>query len=647
MRILLSIIFLLLFGTVIHAQAWQWGKRGGCQFDGTNSQPHEQIKDIATDKNGNVYALGLVESSGGANIDGHLLTLNGEKDVVLTSFSCNGTYRWTKVIGGVSRDLPLAVATDTIGHVYAITWDLPNTSFDSDTTTSLSSAKHLALVQYDTSGNFKWLRQPQSDTGTYSYLVNNSDSYDLHVEGNGDAYWFCQLPAGLVSGGGGWALSAPTTCVLKYDAQGQMVNHINLQMQTTQVAFQGIGMAISKTGGIVIAGTYDNFNNTGTFAIGGQVITDPVMFLAAFSATGQNLWRKTSTSPDYGSFIWGRPQVDVQGNIYYSGSAPLSNSFNGFSFYNNQTTLAYQTPFIGKADSNGNHLWIKCAGGKAADAYNFVTLKSNNEIVISGSGNSVWWDTIHHIQGAPNCGYYIYTTRFDTAGNVLAMDSLKGTFGSTNYAYCNTTDKNGNLLIGGEFNITLDITGSQNITNSGGASDLFVAKYGYPCGCTAPLAGFISTNMAVNTVQLTYNGSMPIDSLRWDFGDGQMQTVTSNFISPITYTYATNGSFNTCVTVYNSCGSDSYCQQYSLSSGSIKALAGVKVYPNPITDNLVIEAAKGCTYTIMNTVGQRMGRGTLTSNKQSISTVAIPAGTYIIQLVTAMGERSAMTIVRQ
>ena len=636
----------LIAGFSSNAQTWQWGKRGGCQFDGLNSQPHEQVIDIATDKNGNVYALGLVESSGGANVDNHTLTLYGTKDVVLTSFSCNGAYRWTKVIGGASQDRPVAVATDTVGHVYVTTFNLPPTSFSSDTMSPVNSPKSIALVQYDTLGNFKWLRQPQSDTGNYIYMVNNSDSYDLHVAGNGDVSWLLLLPAGQVSGGGGWALSSPATCVVKYNAQGTMISHTVLQMQTTQVAFTSIRMAQTKSGRIIVAGTYDSYNNSGTFSIGGQAAVN-AMFMAAFSTTGQLIWKKENTMSQSGSRLFSRPQIDAQGNIYYTGDGQLGDSFNGASYYNILTTLPYTTPFIAKADSNGNHLWLKCSGGNSGDAGDAIALKGNNEVIMSGSGNSVWWDAAHHIQGAANSGYFVYTSRFDAAGNILGMDSLKGTFGANNFAYCNALDRNGNLYLGGEFNLTLNINSSQSITNGGGLSDFFIAKFGYPCGCTVPVAAFTSTATGVRTIQLTYTGTTSgIDSLVWNFGDGQRQKVTSGYSTPVSHTYAASGPYTTVATVYSACGSDSYSRTYALGVVAVGTLTDIKVYPNPVSDFVMVDGAAGSTYMLMNSLGQRVSSGTINNTVQQLSTAYLPGGCYMLQIIGPSGQRTTIPITK-
>lgn len=77
-------------GTAIAQQEWQWGKRG--QFP---------VKDIAVDNNGNTYVLWPVSEQ--ANVDGHPIPGRGNTDMAVSSFSCNGTYRWTKVIGSTDR----------------------------------------------------------------------------------------------------------------------------------------------------------------------------------------------------------------------------------------------------------------------------------------------------------------------------------------------------------------------------------------------------------------------------------------------------------------------------------------------------------------------------------------------------------------
>ena len=635
------------------AQTWQWGKRGGGAYDGGSANLHEQVVDLATDKNGNVYLLGNVEASGNPTIDGHALTVYGNKDVLITSFRCDGTYRWSKVIGGSNaNDLGKSIATDTLGHVYVCTLTGPGQSagqevhFSSDTMQQLGGQKTISIIQYDTLGNFQWLRQPEPDTATFFTIVNNSDAYDLYAEGNGDLYWMAELPAGLVSGGGGWATTATAAYVLKYNAQGQLVDHTALEMQTKDVYFPSIHLRRTPSGRFIVGGGYDYLNNIGVFSVGGQV-SDHSFFLAAFSPAGENLWRKFNSSNGYYSTVmWSRPVVDAQGAIYFAGNGTPGDTLNGYVFQNTLFSAPDALPFVSKVDSNGNHLWTKNASGiNGAPVRDALALKDNGEVLMAGSGTSVWWDAAHHIQGITNGGTYVYTTRFDANGTVLAIDSLKPVTGSDAFAFAAALDRKGNFYLGGEFSSNLTV-GSQTLINAGGYSDLFIAKYGFAnCDCALPVAGFTATNTAAQTVAFTYTGTTTgIDSIVWDFGDGQHQAITTGYGTPVTHTYAGTGPYTVTVTVYNSCGSTTTSEAHALGVAGIAALSGVKVYPNPASNYVMVEGAEGASATLINSIGQPVQRIFIRSAKQRVDMSGLPSGVYLLILEAKDGQRGAVRI---
>ncbi len=76
-------------------------------------------------------------------------------------------------------------------------------------------------------------------------------------------------------------------------------------------------------------------------------------------------------------------------------------------------------------------------------------------------------------------------------------------------------------------------------------------------GCPNPIANFSAANGAGNTVNFTdlSTSSTGISNWVWDFGDGN----TSSLQSP-THTYAVAGNYTVCLTVTDSCGTDSTCQ---------------------------------------------------------------------------------------
>ncbi len=98
------IIFFLfpLWGLGGYSQTVQWVKRGGSVEN--IYADNEGVFSIATDSEKNYYVLSRVAMSG-LNVDGNSKTnydnpSSTPNDIVLASFACDGTYRWSKVFGG-------------------------------------------------------------------------------------------------------------------------------------------------------------------------------------------------------------------------------------------------------------------------------------------------------------------------------------------------------------------------------------------------------------------------------------------------------------------------------------------------------------------------------------------------------------------
>lgn len=69
-------------------------------------------------------------------------------------------------------------------------------------------------------------------------------------------------------------------------------------------------------------------------------------------------------------------------------------------------------------------------------------------------------------------------------------------------------------------------------------------------------------------------------------------------------------------------------------SVTIKTPAGVRIYPVPVVDYLVIEAmgfGENLPYTILNAKGKEMKRGVITQNNQRIPIPDLPAGLYFFR----------------
>nr|NIN00103.1 hypothetical protein [candidate division Zixibacteria bacterium] len=72
------------------------------------------------DSSGNVYVTGefqgTVDFDPGAGIDNH--TSAGDEDIFLTRINSDGTYGWTKTMGGADIDRGWSATVDSSGNVY-------------------------------------------------------------------------------------------------------------------------------------------------------------------------------------------------------------------------------------------------------------------------------------------------------------------------------------------------------------------------------------------------------------------------------------------------------------------------------------------------------------------------------------------------
>ena len=112
------ILFFVTFCTF--SQSFQWLKRGG-SVESPYSD-NEATYSIATDSEKNYYVLSNVAMSG-LNVDGNPKTNydnpgSTPKDVVLASFACDGTYRWSKILGGSGDEKINSVIVDSQDNVY-------------------------------------------------------------------------------------------------------------------------------------------------------------------------------------------------------------------------------------------------------------------------------------------------------------------------------------------------------------------------------------------------------------------------------------------------------------------------------------------------------------------------------------------------
>lgn len=656
MKIFLPLTLLLacLFH-LTHAQTWRWGKGG--------SFP---TVDVTSDPNGNVYVLWAVGGSSylpgdASNIDGRPVITHGQIDIGLTSFTCNGQYRWTKVIGGTGGDSGFGLAADTLGGIYITGVVRTDSSanvvhLDNDTTIGAYTRQSWVVIKYDTAGNYKWVRMPEPATVG---IGQNSAAVSIDADGGGNLYLYARLTPGLYGGAYnatqpiiGNGNSGTNWYVLKYDKTGSFMGGTHLDIAYDNSVVWGFRRNF-KTNKYYYSGSI--FYN-GTMTFGSTTLSQYTAFVASFNDAGNLQWLKHSDTMTtiFMMGINGKPAFDENGDVYVD----AYNYNNGPSwdgqFFPTNPLGVYGFPIVMKlSDNNGSLIW-KTNAYTATDVAPTTVAYTNGVVGITMDyGGHLEWGSKQLTNTVQ--GYNVALARFNAqTGAILTLDSIGSPFGSHEYGRVLAADKRGNFYIGaackGTVYVGQDTVTKQGPGNAGGEAG-FVAKFGSAsCNCTTPVAAYTwrATNL---TATFTYTGSTAaVDSIVWSFGDGQSATRTGSAVTtPVAHTYALPGTYNACVTAYSTCGNHQNCQAVRVSYMGINPLSGMEeitIFPNPATDYIRADHAAGTTAVITSMTGQALLRWTITKERQEQDIRSLPAGMYWL-LLEKGSKRAAMKLVKQ
>ena len=638
----LTTALILLCSLAVNAQPeWQWGKRGG-----SSGSIDEEVIDMATDQNGNVYVLAVNGKMSPANVGGHAGIGPGDQ-VSLASWNCEGNFRWMKTFGGDLNVLARAIGVDTLGGVYVtgvlnsqIGPSTPPTYFDTDTVLPFTRKK-MYLIKYDTSGNFQWLKMPEPDT----IIEPRIDPLDMDVAPNGEIYLYSLLRPGSLDAG---AFIVPDTgmYVWKTDKNGVYQSLTKLDITVSGTPSHAYGYPNLSTsyfnrdhesGNYLLSGKYNSL--WGTLSIGTTAI-ERETYIARFNSSGAALWAKSTDSGPGGVYINSAP-IPAGNAIYIGGFGPSGNSLFDYTLVN--TLGPSSVPFIFALDSNGNKVWASNGYGDNAILANPIKF-TNNTVALGGNyGGLITWQGI--TKQSPMGMNYIFLARFNAAtGSIIGLDSIR-TNSLVNNASAMTADKNGNFYLGGRFQSALFVAGD-TLFNTGGSYDWFVAKFGTAnCNCTIPSATFsyAASGAAIN---FSYTGSTDYTSISWDFGDG----TTAATANP-THTFSDTTAHTVCVTVTNDCGSNVYCLEVTAPTGieSMASAAAVQVYPNPANSSITVEGAgSGTKLMLYEVTGKLALEQTLRNSRAVTLNIShLPDGIYLLQFTDSKGRKGMTKVVKR
>lgn len=493
-----------------YAQSFQWIKDGG-SAENLASNDYEQVYSIATDSQKNVYVLSKVGMSN-LNVDGNPKTnydnpSSFPTDIVLASFSCDGTYRWSKIIGGRNTEEISAVQVDSQDNVYvagriascdngSVSQPYPGRIENDYTFSNASNACSLIfLAKFDINGVFQYIKRPQLPT-TSSNATTYTASFNFQIQDD-ILYWFVWLPPGTYADGAFTNSTSETHApyVLKYNLDGSFI-------EATQLGnIQGIfSIRLNYYRNPHNGFYYMTFAKTSstTFTINGQPVVNAAA-LVCYDNNGNLLWKRENTQAMAGSLVIYSLDFDPQNNIYIGGkiAGAAIDSFMGF-------TASFSSPaFVMKLDATAdNLLWASHHSTVASSGYGDLVY-NGSEVAFTGwcAGTNFTWGTQSIYVTATNEGQDVLLARFNSAtGACLNLNRIPSTIGSTDRGTAIAVDASGDYLVGGGFAALIYDTNGNSVTNEGGTTDFFIAKF-----ATEPCSPLSNETFETNTIKVYPN----------------------------------------------------------------------------------------------------------------------------------------------
>ncbi len=427
-----------------------WSKRfGGSGGDGGIA--------VDVDPFGNLLVAGVV--SGAVDLGGGPLAGVGTS-AFIAKYSPSRTYLWAKRFDGSGgSSTAYAVAADGNGNVFITGSFMGTVNFGGGPLTSagwpMVPNQDVFIAAYSPTGAFRWavgFGGGLHDIGSGIATTANGD-----VIVTGQIGGRVNLGCGSVSS----AFSSHDMFLARYSGASGACQWAKLVGGSAEDA--GAGVAVASNGDIVAAGYFQ-----GTADFGGGPVTSAGLsdiFVARYSGQGAYLWvrRVGSTGDDRANAV----ALDANGNVAVTGYFSGTVDFGGGPL----TSLGSWDAFVAKCSATGAYLWARDLRGTATDEAFGVATDANGNVVVTGG-----------FQGTVNFGGGPLTSAGFWDAFVAKYSAATGghlwskAFGSSNDDLANAVavDGNGNAIVTGYFQTTVDFDGPEGPLTSAGLTDIFL-----------------------------------------------------------------------------------------------------------------------------------------------------------------------------
>jgi len=379
-RLFTSISLTIFFFLQLNAQTFKWA----AQIGGTD---YDTGEDIAFDASGNVYMVGIFNSTADFNPDSaatNTLTSAGAQDVYIVKLDSDKIFKWAVRIGGAAQDFAYAIAVSS-GYVYVCGKFTSTADFDPGASTynlTAAGGTDIFILKLDTASNFIWAKQIGStgDDNVEKFTLDNSEHLLLCGEFSGTVDF--DPGAGVQNL---TSTASQDAYILKLDNDGNYIWAHRFGSNSGELA-QAIATdaenSIYATGEFY--GTIDFDPGPATYNLTASGFNANI-FVLKWDSDGNFVWADdmgNSSGGDQGSAI----KIDPSGNPVVTGSYFGAVDFDpGAGVYNLTATGTNGDIFVLKLNSSdGSLLWAVSMGGSTLDQPYALALNTAGNIIVSG-----------------------------------------------------------------------------------------------------------------------------------------------------------------------------------------------------------------------------------------------------------------------
>ncbi|MFH1423188.1 MAG: SBBP repeat-containing protein, partial [Planctomycetota bacterium] len=277
---------------------------------------------ICTDTAGNIYVTGYFTGNSNFSSDWGLTntkTNAGFDDIFITRINANGSYSWTKRIGGTRYDRAYAVCTDSGDNIFLTGSFTSTTNFAEDWNsedTLTASGEDIFITKIYANGEYAWTyKMGAGGLFDRGYSVCSDENDNIYIAG---------IYGGTVNFGAGWGENDTKTSIGVMDGFVTKIYSAGTYYWTHTIGALSDTITYSVcadiSGNVYLAGCFtQNLNFAADWSSEdtktGLGFFDP--FVTKIESTGEYGWTRKigSTGADYGSSVC----ADSNGNVYLTG----------------------------------------------------------------------------------------------------------------------------------------------------------------------------------------------------------------------------------------------------------------------------------------------------------------------------------------